>query len=97
MKNISPVQVLRRGAQKSLLHRHVDNNVDTSVQVMRGTWCKVRFLRDRDCFAWRTVGKDKSIIMGYSGSTDLVFSCIGVPDRFGYGTALVCERESRKK
>ena len=34
--------VLRRGAQKSLLHRHVDNNVDMSEQGIPGVKCGSR-------------------------------------------------------
>ena len=45
LKYITSV-VLRRGAPKSLLHRHVDNNVDISEQFKGYTWWEVRIARD---------------------------------------------------
>ena len=82
--------------KKPLLHRRVDDSIDTSVQFMGYSWCKVRISRDKGYFAGRTGERDNSIIMGYSGSTSLVFSCIiVVPDGFGYSTALVFEREKK--
>ena len=56
--------VLRRGAQKSLLHRHVDNNVDMTEYFIGYTWCKVRISRDKGCFAGRIAERDNSIVMG---------------------------------
>ena len=50
IKNTSlVVQVVRRGAQNSLLHRRVDNSsVDMSVEFMRYIWCKVRSSQDKN-------------------------------------------------
>ena len=59
-----PSTVLRRGAQKLLLHRHVDNNVDMSEQFMGYTWCKVRISRDKGCFAGWTGERNNNIILG---------------------------------
>ena len=55
--------VLRRAAQKLLLHRRVDNNVDMSERFIGYTWCKVRISRDKGCFAGRTGDRDNKIIV----------------------------------
>ena len=56
--------VLRSGAQKLLLHRHADNNVDESEQFIGYTWCIVRISRDKGCFAGRTGERDNNINVG---------------------------------
>ena len=38
---------------KSLLRRHVDNNVDISEQFIGCTWCALRISRGKGCFAGR--------------------------------------------
>ena len=91
------MQVLRRGAQKSLLHRRIDNNVQMSVQLIGCTWCKVLISRDKGCFAGWIGKRGDSIFMGRSGSTSLVVSCIVVPYGFGCSTALVFDRKKKKK
>ena len=65
--------VLRHGAQQTLLHRHVANNVDVSEYFIGYTWYKVRISCDKGCFAGRTAKRDSSITMGYSGSTSWYF------------------------
>ena len=91
------MQVLRRGAQKSLLHRRIDNNVQMSVQLIGCTWCKVLISRDKGCFAGWIGKRGDSIFMGRSGSTSLVVSCIVVPYGFGCSTALVFDRKKKTK
>ena len=61
--------VLHRGAQKVLLHRHVDNNVDMSEQFIGYTWCKVRVSRDEGCVASRG-GQGRGIIILLWGKVD---------------------------
>ena len=43
--------VLRRGAPKSLLPRHVDNKVDISEQFKGYTWWEVRISAGKGCFS----------------------------------------------
>ena len=50
--------VLPRGTPNSLLHRHVDNNVDISEQFKGYTWWEVRISRDKGCLAGREAEKD---------------------------------------
>ena len=64
LKYIASSAVLRRGPQKLLLHRHVDNDVDMSEQFKGYTWCKVQISRDKDCFAGRTGERDNNIVVG---------------------------------
>ena len=52
--------VLRHGAQKSLLRRHVDNDVGISEQFIGCTWCAVRLSRGKGCFAGRAGKMDNS-------------------------------------
>ena len=71
--------VLRRGAPKSLLHRHVDNNVDISKQCKGYTWWEVRISRDKGCFAGREAERDKSKICGIKWTNWFgLFICIVV-------------------
>ena len=49
---------------KTLLHQHVDNNVDMSEQFIGYTWCKVRIARDKGCFAGWTGERDTNTIVG---------------------------------
>ena len=63
IKNTSLVPVSPWRAKISLLHRHVYNSTNVSVQFMGYTSCEVRISRDKRCFAGRTGERDTSIIM----------------------------------
>ena len=74
---------------KSLLRRHVDNNVDISEQFIGYTWCEVRISRDKGCFAGRQAERDQSKFCGMKWINWFgLFICIVVPYGFGCSTAL---------